>query len=263
MIRPPRRGAGISIVIFGIVVLTIAVVIRQHRQDVDVPFTPPAGAPPRAIRQPSQRADQPTTSIEPQDRGSTVPGRVSPLEPPRVAPIPASSTGIRDPRVADHERLATPPLIAPALPEEPPEAKKPIEAIEPDALSPAPVPAPEPREPAPPDRVFEQESLALAQVGGHYEQAYDRLDANGAAAIWPSVDSRALARAFARLQVQDLDFGDCTFAVSANDATARCAGVLHYARRIGDTTPKTEPHTWTIEFARAGEAWRIVRVTAR
>ena len=162
-------------------------------------------------------------------------------------PDPASSAGSRDrKRIADQERLATPAPSAPTLPEDPVEAKKPIEAIESDAARTAPVPAPEPREVLAPDRIFEKESLALAQVLGHYEQAYDRLDANGAAAIWPSVDSRALTRAFARLQVQDLDFGDCTFAVSANDATARCAGVLHYARRIGDTTPKSEQHVWTI-----------------
>ena len=255
------HGAGISVVIFGIVVLTIIVVIRQP--DVDVPSTPPAGPRPPAISQPSERVRPTPTSLESRDRGPiTAPERASPPKTTPVVPKPAASAEIRDrQRVADQELLATPPPIAPALPEAPPEAKKPIEAIEPDALRTAP--APEPAESAPPDSVFEKESLALTQVLGHYEQAYDRLDANGAAAIWPSVDSRALARAFARLRVQDLDLGDCTFVVSATDATARCAGVLHYARRIGDTTPKTEQHVWTIEFVRTGDAWRIVRVNAR
>ena len=98
---------------------------------------------------------------------------------------------------------------------------------------------------------------------GHYEQAYDRLDAPGAAAVWPSVDARALSRAFARLQTQDLNFGNCTFSVSASDAAARCAGVLRYARRIGDTEPKIEQHVWTIEFARAGETWQIIKISAQ
>ena len=262
--RARSRGAAISIVIIGLVVLSMTVLMRQRRQGGGVPSTPPAGAPPPAIS-PSQRADQPPATVEPRGIGPiAAPERVSPSKKPRVVPKPAASARIRDrERVADPEPRAIPTPIAPALPEEPPEAKKPIEAIEPDAPRTAPVPAPEPRGVPPPDRVFEKESLSLAQILGHYEQAYDRLDADGAAAIWPSVDSRALARAFARLQVQDLDFGDCTFAVSANDATARCAGVLRYARRIGDTSPKTEHHVWTIEFARAGEAWRIVRVTAR
>ena len=123
--------------------------------------------------------------------------------------------------------------------------------------------APVVREIAPRDRVYQKESSALAQVLGHYEQAYDRLDASSAAAVWPSVDARALTRAFARLQTQDLNFGNCTFSVSASDAAARCAGVLRYARRIGDTAPKTEQHVWTIEFARAGETWQIIKISAQ
>ena len=263
--RARSRGAGISIVIIGIVVLTMTVLLRQHRQGGGVPSTPPpVHHLPRSVDHRNAQTNRPRPSSRrtdvqsPYRNGFHRRSRHASCRTRRRRPAFATAQ-----RVADQERVATPPPIAPALPEEPPEAKKPIEAIEPDAPRTSPVPAPEPREVSPPDRVFEKESLALAQVLGHYEQAYDRLDANGAAAIWPSVDSRALARAFARLQVQDLDFDDLTFAVSANDATARCAGVLHYARRIGDTTPKTEQHVWTIEFARAGEAWRIVRVTAR
>jgi hypothetical protein len=122
--------------------------------------------------------------------------------------------------------------------------------------------APEPGV-VPPAKVFESESAALAAIVKDYELAYDRLDARAAAAVWPSVDERALARAFARLQMQNLEFGDCTFAVSHNEATAQCAGVISYAQRIGDTAPKNERHVWTIEFVRSSGGWRIARVTAR
>jgi hypothetical protein len=108
-----------------------------------------------------------------------------------------------------------------------------------------------------------RESLALDEVLRRYEQAYDRLDAQAAAAIWSSVDSRALARAFSLLRHQDLEFGECGVAMTDSTATAQCPGQLRYTRRIGDSTPKVEQHVWTIEFARAGEAWRIVRVSAR
>jgi hypothetical protein len=121
----------------------------------------------------------------------------------------------------------------------------------------------EPNRGAPPARVFDTESAALATILKGYELAYDRLDAAAAAALWPSVDVRALGRAFARLQMQNIEFSDCTFAVSENEATAQCAGLLHYARRIGDTAPKSEKHVWTIEFLRAGGDWRIARITAR
>jgi len=108
-----------------------------------------------------------------------------------------------------------------------------------------------------------EESRALDEILNTYEQAYDRLDAQAAASIWPSVDSRALSRAFARLRQQDLEFGVCSFAISESSATPQCPGQLRYAQRIGDTTPKSERHVWTIQFARAGEAWRIVRVSAQ
>jgi hypothetical protein len=108
-----------------------------------------------------------------------------------------------------------------------------------------------------------KETLALQDILRRYEQAYDRLDAHAAAAIWSTVDSRSLARAFSLLRYQELDLDDCSIAVTESDATAQCPGRLRYARRIGDGTPKTEYHVWMIEFARAGETWRIVRVTAQ
>ena len=116
--------------------------------------------------------------------------------------------------------------------------------------------------PVPTAGTLSREEIALEDILNRYEQAYDRLDAGAAASIWPSVDSRALSRAFSRLRQQDLELGSCSLAVSENAATAHCSGHLRYAQRVGDTTPKSERHEWTIQFARVREAWRIVRVTA-
>jgi hypothetical protein len=96
-----------------------------------------------------------------------------------------------------------------------------------------------------------------------YEAAYQRRDAAAAATLWPTVDVRALSRAFARLRMQSLQFGDCTFAVAQTEATARCAGVLSYAQRIGDAAVQTDRHVWTVEFVRGGDSWRIARITAQ
>jgi hypothetical protein len=38
---------------------------------------------------------------------------------------------------------------------------------------------------------------------------------------------------------------------------------LRDARRVGDTTLKTERHVWTIQFARISEGWCIVRMNAQ
>jgi hypothetical protein len=163
-----------------------------------------------------------------------------------------------------------PPPTAPAVAVAPAEVVPPPATTTPSAVEEIAAPAPAARTVAPdpsggvsPARRFDAESASLASIVRSYERAYDRLDAAAAAALWPSVDERALARAFARLQTQDLEFDNCTFAVSDNEATAQCAGQLQYSRRIGDPSLKRERHVWTIEFVRTGESWHIVRITAR
>jgi hypothetical protein len=269
------------------VVLVAAVVLRfgLHRRTL---ITPRVDTPPRVVSQPPKQPTETPAAIEPSEGRlkTSKPEVHSPAAPApktaRSSPAAPSAGRVREGRAEDRRDVgvaapptlpappptlpAPPPTAAvspPTLPEPPAGVGKVAEAIEPMAPLPKAVTVPEVREIAPRDRVYQKESTALARVLGHYEQAYDRLDAPGAAAVWPSVDSRALARAFARLQSQDLDFGNCTFAVSVSDAAARCAGILRYARRIGDTTLKTERHVWTIEFARAGESWQIVRITAQ
>ena len=263
-----RTGGAIAIAILLLVVLAAVVLMRLQRPR-DIPSTSPVAGPPPAVSQPSGRTSERPTRIEPPDRslttakgeGRSLSGATTPSHP---VPKPAPSAGsARQPRFVNRRGITTVPPLAPTPREALSDTGKIMAGIEPGAPLPGAIAAPELPEVSPPVKVFEKESTAVAQVLDRYEQAYDRLDAGGAAAVWPSVNLRALERAFAGLQVQDLDFSTCTFAVSANDAAARCAGVLRYARRIGDTTPKTEQHVWTIEFARAGEIWRIVRVTAQ
>jgi hypothetical protein len=200
--------------------------------------TPPtAGPPPKAPERATRGAD----------RGSRqLPTRPSPHAAAPERSTRADSTRIESigPVIPDHAAPKMPELTMPVAPPARLEAVPELES-------------------AAPPKVFEQESVALAKVLSRYEQAYNHLDAGAAAAIWPSVDVRALRRAFARLENQDLQLRDCTFAVSASDAAVRCAGVLQYAQRIGDRTPKTERHVWTIEFVRAGAQWQIARVTAQ
>jgi hypothetical protein len=133
--------------------------------------------------------------------------------------------------------------------------------IAPPAYTPVAAPAPVTMAPGG-GRVFDGESAVLAGLLREYESAYQRRDAAAAAAVWPTVDLRALTRAFARLRMQNLEFGDCTFAVAQTEATARCVGVLRYAQRIGDAAIQTDHHVWTVEFVRA-DSWKIARITAQ
>lgn len=284
--RPPTRAVSIT---FGYIVLLAALlVIRLGRQHL-FPADPPADTAPRVVSQPPAppagsptRAEAPTaietpTKTEPLTTAAA-PAAAEPSTRPEKIEAPMTRSRRDTPETNSASAPVTAPPLAPmaaatsgtdtaivpppALPEASADPGSVGEAVEAVTL-PRVATAPAVREIAPRDRVYEKESSALAQVLGHYEQAYDRLDAPGAAAVWPSVDARALSRAFARLQEQDLNFGNCTFSVSASDAAARCAGVLRYARRIGDTAPKIEQHVWTIEFARAGETWQIIKISAQ
>jgi tetratricopeptide (TPR) repeat protein len=124
-------------------------------------------------------------------------------------------------------------------------------------------PAPSARSVAVPVPGSQGEMDAIRQVIGRYEQSYDKLDAQAVASIWPSVDSRGLARIFSQLQRQDLSFDSCEFDLSGSKATAQCDGWLQYVPRVGNTTPRREHYLWTIRLERAAGIWSIVRVRAR
>jgi hypothetical protein len=230
----------------------------------------------------------PVVSVPRPDRAPAVPEvpAESPAATPAVMPEPPAKSPAREQRPAiSREASATTPTEARepadvagrkpaeaspnvasiAVPDTPPI----VESIPDAGLHPEPLRVPElpravsttgnfPKEPS-----FRKETIALRDILHRYEQAYDRLDAQGAAAIWSTVDSRSLERAFSLLRYQELVLDDCSIAVTESDATAQCPGRLRYARRIGDGTPKTEYHVWMIEFARTKETWRIVRVTAQ
>lgn len=104
--------------------------------------------------------------------------------------------------------------------------------------------------------VVRDETL-VSSVLDRYVRAYDALDASAAREVWPTVDERALARAFAGLESQHLTFDDCTIDVRGEVANASCRGLASYVGKVGSRQPRTEPRRWTFELRREGEAWRI------
>jgi hypothetical protein len=143
----------------------------------------------------------------------------------------------------------------------------------PPALETAATPPPAPR-PAPP--VVRPEPQALPSVVatrseqseiqrtlGQYRSAYDRLDAEAAQAVWPSVDVRALARAFDSLSSQELEFETCLFDITADVATAQCRGSATYTPKVGGRGPKLEPRQWTFHLRKRDEGWKIESAQAK
>ena len=101
------------------------------------------------------------------------------------------------------------------------------------------------------------EHSGIQQVLGEYQSAYQRLDADAARAIWPSVDARALARAFDSLESQELAFDSCQVDVAADLATAQCRGSATFTPKIGRRGAKTESREWMFQLRKATDGWKI------
>jgi len=139
---------------------------------------------------------------------------------------------------------SSPPLVEAALP--PPVATRDISAVAAaTALSRAAL-----------DRTGVLETLR------DYEAAYKALDVQATAAIWPSVDRRALARAFATIKSQGLTFDHCDVKVVDSVATARCRGTIQYVRRVGSPVPRSGHQEWLFKMRKSGDDWKIDEITA-
>ncbi len=90
-----------------------------------------------------------------------------------------------------------------------------------------------------------------------FRTAYSQLNARAARDVWPSVDARALERAFQSLKSQELRFDRCNLTVTGAKAQAACTGRATYVPRIGDQSPRFTTREWTFELRKADERWTI------
>ena len=100
-------------------------------------------------------------------------------------------------------------------------------------------------------------------VLSRYRSAYERLDAGAAKKIWPSLNERALARAFEGLESQDVEFSDCRLAVTGSRAQASCTGTARYVKRVGSKSSRPEPRQWTFKLKKESNTWQIDTVQTR
>jgi hypothetical protein len=190
------------------------------------------------------------------------------VQPPTATPrssraTPPQPVTIRVEPTTEPEPVREVPPRAPVVPNRVPSADQPAPEPLRAPEAPAVIPGAAPNPPPPASTRPGTELAAVQQVLDRYQQLYHQLDANAVASIWPSVDSRALAKIFSRLEHQDLTFDTCAAVISESKATAQCAGSLRYVPRVGSATVRSEHHDWTIDLERAGGTWQIVRVTAR
>jgi hypothetical protein len=98
---------------------------------------------------------------------------------------------------------------------------------------------------------------------GRYQAAYENLDAAAAKQVWPGVDERALSKAFANLESQSFEFGDCRTTVTFATAVARCSGSATYVGRFGSRNRQTQNRQWTFRLRKEGSAWEMQDVQVR
>ena len=95
------------------------------------------------------------------------------------------------------------------------------------------------------------------------QMAYEHRDAALAKAVWPTVNQRALARAFDGLRSQSVTFDSCWMNVFSVSADVECRGVTTYVPRVGGQYQRTESRQWTFRVEKGDDRWLITSAEAR
>lgn len=122
------------------------------------------------------------------------------------------------------------------------------------------------REPTPASAAPSAASSARPLIGEvlqRYQAAYSSMDVGATRAVWPSVDGRALERAFGTLQEQDLALGACDISIDQDRATAVCPGTVRYRPKVGNTAPQRRNGQWEVQLDRGTRGWAITGVNVR
>ena len=160
--------------------------------------------------------------------------------------------------VARTARLVSSLVGTPLPPEVPDMRPTPIPAVA--ALS-EPPGAAEPIEPLPASvRVAAVSAVSdetlVRRLLDEYAGAFERLDVSATKAVWPSVNDKALERAYGQLASQRLNLQGCGITISGSTANARCQGSATYQPRIGKRAVVTS-REWTFDLSKKDAAWRI------
>jgi hypothetical protein len=233
---------------------------------------------PVVVTPPEEAVEEPLRPTVPASKARGPSRSAKPVTAPRAAPAASSAAASPASAIANAAPSDSAPDVA-LPPASPAEAATIVAEI---PVAPAPsidLPPPAGPLPAAPLPVAPP-AVAAAAAGGlaaamvaadeaaiettlrRYEDAYERLDAKAAAAVWPTVDRRALSHAFEGLASQRLNISGCAVLVraGASTATASCSGTAEYVRKVGDTRVRVEPRQWMFTLNKTQGAWRIAAV---
>jgi hypothetical protein len=235
--------------------------------------------PPAAIASPASPAveparEQPAPEPAREQPASEPPREQLAPEPPREQPAPGPSAS-RDgpvpqprepePQATSSARLNTTSLESEATPG-PPLKLSPLPAFDT-----TPPPAPPPLQAGVAASTAggrdtrsepQAHSAAIRRALARYEAAYSDLDVSAARAVWPTLDHRALARAFDGLAMQRISLNDCDVVVTGATARAMCAGTATWTAKVGGGRG-TQARRWAFQLKNADGTWQIVRADTR
>jgi hypothetical protein len=89
-----------------------------------------------------------------------------------------------------------------------------------------------------------------------YATAYSELDAAAAANVYPRLDQKALSRAFAALDAQQIRFDDCRIQVANAGARATCDGTATWTPKVGGGS-RAQDRQWQFDLQQVSGEWRI------
>ena len=119
-------------------------------------------------------------------------------------------------------------------------------------------PVPASRAPAPnavvDPGVVETDRVRAVLTG--YEHAYSALDADAASRVFPTVDRKALSRAFSSLSAQQIQFDDCRIQIQQGSARATCAGTARWTPKVGGGSQQ-QARRWEFALQQASTGWKI------
>ena len=95
-----------------------------------------------------------------------------------------------------------------------------------------------------------------------YAGAFERLDVVATKAVWPSVNDKALKRAYEQLAGQSLSLQSCGITIDGSTANARCRGSATYLPKIGRPV-QIAAREWMFDLSKTDAAWRIVNTLVR
>jgi hypothetical protein len=271
---PLMRRTALAAAAFG-VGLALTVWSLRSLESVAVP-TPPTHEllPSRALWPPTRMARPQASALTAEDLNATR-GLPEIVDTPTPVPLPAPSIGppVAAPATARASARRSPPPSAPVtlveMPAETPLAAPPLDAAALVARVPAPV-VPLAESPARAETttttsgvsVEAAEETAVLGTVQEYERAFEQLDVNATAELWPSVDRRALDRAFASIKSQELALESCAVVLAETTATARCQGTAQYLVKFGGGGARTGRFEWIFRMRKVGNLWKIDGVTA-